>query len=239
MTEVCCALAALALLMMVALPALATSKARSQRLLCANNLSRIGIANAMWGADNNNLRPMMVPYWEGGLQTSGNVGTPPGTPPWPWGALNNQAWFHYYWLSNELITPKLLVCPSDSVKRPAVDWGHLPSGGFLHAANRGNALSYIVAHTYSESDRGLVSADRNLPYTILSTSCSYGFQGMRGITPGGAVSGWLSLGQGVLHTPEGNLLFKDGSVEQVDSFALARMFSATNWSPGTVHFLVP
>ena len=66
MTEVCCALAALALLMMVALPALATSKARSQRLLCANNLSRIGIANAIWGADNNNLRPMMVPYWEGG-----------------------------------------------------------------------------------------------------------------------------------------------------------------------------
>ena len=239
MTEVCCALAALALLLMVALPALGMSKGRSQRIVCANNLSRIGQATAMWANEHDGRRPMMVPYWEGGVQLAGNSVTPVGTPPFVFSPFVNQAWFHYYWLSNEIASCKILVCPSDPVKRPAVDWGISPQGGFLHAANRGNAVSYVVAHTYSEADRGLVSADRNLPYTSALATCAFGFQGLRGLTPGGGVFGWLSLGQGVLHTPEGNLLFKDGSVEQVDSFALARMFSATNWSPGMVHFLVP
>ena len=241
-TEVCCTLAALALLLTVTLPALGMSKGRSQRVVCANNLSRIGQATAMWANEHDNRRPMMVPYWEGGIQTSGILGTPPpGTPPFQWGPLNNQAWFHYFWLSNELVTPKVLLCPSETSpnKRPAGDWSLSSTTGLLHPNFRANSVSYVVAHSYSESDRGLVSADRNLPYTISFTSCSYGLQGLRGITPGGSVSSWLSLGQGVLHTPEGNLLFKDGSVEQVDSFALARMFSATNWSPGTVHFLVP
>ena len=61
MTEVCCALAALALLMMVALPALGMSKGRSQRIVCVNNLSRIGQANAMWASDHDGRRPMMTP----------------------------------------------------------------------------------------------------------------------------------------------------------------------------------
>jgi hypothetical protein len=239
-TEVCCALAALALLMMVALPALGMSKGRSQRIVCVNNLSRIGLANAMWGADHDNRRPMMTPYWEGGIQTSGILGTPPpGTPVWPWGALNHQAWFHYFWLSNELVTPKVLVCPSDSIKRPAIDWSTSVNRGLSDQSFRGNAVSYIVAHNYSESDRGLVSGDRNFPYTAAVGGCAYGLVAIRVVEPGGGVSGWVPPGSAGLHGLEGNLLYKDGSVEQVDSARLASLFSPTNWSLGTVHYIVP
>ena len=238
MTEVCGALAALTLLMVVMLPALAATKARSQRVLCANNLSRIGVAHAMWGADNDNRRPMMVPYWEGGVQIGGNAGSPPpGTPGWQWGALNSQAWFHYYWLSNELVSPKVLLCPSDSLRIPAKNWDSL-SGGFLHSNFRNNSLSYVVAHSYSELDRALVSADRNLPSTLLNAGCVYGLQGLREITAGGGIFGWVPY-ESFGHSLEGNLLFKDGSVEQIDSVGLAAMFSRTNWTQGTVHFLTP
>jgi hypothetical protein len=190
-TEVCCALAALALLMMVALPALGMSKGRSHRIVCVNNLSRIGLANAMWANEHEGRRPLMTPYWQGGVQTSGNISPPvptAGTPAFPWGSLNNQPWFHYFWLSNELVTPKLLVCPSERSpgKRPAVDWSASPTSGLLHPNFRGNSVSYVVGHSTSDYERGLISADRNLPVIGNNASCGYGYFGINPTSATGA-----------------------------------------------------
>lgn len=240
MTEVCCALAALALLLMVALPALGMSKGRSHRIVCVNNLSRIGQATAMWANEHDGRRPMMTPYWEGGIQTSGILGTPPpGTPSFQWGAFNNQTWFHYFWLSNELVTPKVLLCPSDTgpYKRPAGDWSVSPTTGLLHSNFRGNSVSYSVAHSTSDYERSIINSDRNLPFTTPLVSCGYGYQGLRGISPTTQLLSWA--GTPPLHYQEGNLLYNDGSVETADDVRLRVIFDAVTPSCTGLHYMVP
>ena len=235
MAEVCCALAALALLLMVTLPALGMSKGRSHRIVCVNNLSRIGLANAMWANEHDGRRPMMVPYWDGGTATAG---TPPSGngngSPW-FAPISSTAWFQYYWLSNELVTPKVLLCPSDATRRPATDWSASSAGGLLHAIFRNNSVSYVVAHSFSELERGLIGADRNLPFTLAIANCAYGYQGVKELGPTSQSLAW----SGILHYPLGNLLYNDGTVEVADDTRLRVLFDATTPTSSRVHYLVP
>src|SRR6266498_4784980 len=66
--ELVAVLAALALLVVVALPALATSGSRSKSVICANNLSRIGQAFTMWASEHGDHFPWEVsglPFTQG------------------------------------------------------------------------------------------------------------------------------------------------------------------------------
>ena len=66
---------------------------------------------------------------------NGNEGTKvmsAATPP-PWNGLQNLNWFQFSWVSNELNSPKVLVCASDKQKHAAENWGSTdPTGGFRH-----------------------------------------------------------------------------------------------------------
>src|SRR5437016_13106463 len=93
-------LASLALLTAVALPSLANTKNQSQRLTGFSNLQQIGHAYQLWGNDRGNKTPCRTDISEGGGFHSPS-------------ALRNQAWYQFAWLSNELVTPKILVCPAD------------------------------------------------------------------------------------------------------------------------------
>src|SRR5437016_13358491 len=93
-------LASLALLTAVALPSLANTKNQSQRLTCFSNLKQIGHAYQLWGNDRGNKTPCRTDISDGGT----------------YGSLNSQrnlAWFQFSWISNQLDSPKMLVCPSD------------------------------------------------------------------------------------------------------------------------------
>src|SRR5205085_8808294 len=97
----------IALLAAIFLPALAKSKARSSRLGCTNCLKQIGLAFRSWSLDNNDQFPMRVSVTNGGtmeLVASGVV--------YP----------HFQVMSNELSTPKILLCPNDEKRSYATNF---------------------------------------------------------------------------------------------------------------------
>src|SRR5262249_3860072 len=92
-------LCALGLLALLVLPALANQRPRSQRVVCANNLRRLGMAFQLWANDHNESFPQELPVADGGT----------GAHP-----LAANVWLHFSWISNELSDPKLVFCPSDT-----------------------------------------------------------------------------------------------------------------------------
>jgi competence protein ComGC len=202
-------LAVLTLLALVVLPALANTRPRSARVICANNLRQIGVALQVWGNDHDDRLPWHVEVGDGGTKLH---------------PLSGNSWFHFAWLSNELASPQLLFCPSDT-GRPAQDFTGNPATGYLHPNFANRATSYFLnAHPFGASlgNRMLVG-DRNLPM-LGSSSCSvlaavsYTWE-----CPAYPSFGWTSD----LHENEGNLLMFDGQVEQANNEQLR---AAVNFS---------
>lgn len=84
------------------------ARARSSRLNCVNNLKQIGLAFKTWSLDNSYRFPMSVSVTNGGsLEFVGS----------------GQVFPHFQVMSNELSTPKILVCPDGLLtQRPATNW---------------------------------------------------------------------------------------------------------------------
>ena len=162
---------------------------------------------------------MQVNYADGGLRDH-----PSG--------LQNNPYFQFAWISNQLVNPRILVCPSDRSKRPASNWGFAANGGFLHPNFQNLAVSYIVAHPFPENGRGVLSSDRNISGVSVVTGCAF-FEPAFSLPKDSTTASWDNS----IHAGTGNLLFNDGSVEQTDSAGLRRSASlpaATN--PG-IHFI--
>ncbi len=129
------AVSVLFLLMFV--PAISRQKDRSHRIACAGNLKQIGLSFKTFGLDHNDQFPMHVAATNGGSLES----------------LSTGAVIRYFQaLSNELSTPKILVCPADS---------RLPATNFLTLTN-GN-MSYFIGLDADDSIPAMfLTGDRNL-----------------------------------------------------------------------------
>src|SRR5712692_3742062 len=103
--ELAVVLAVLGVLAGIALPGLAVSRVRSEQVNCASNLRQVGHAAHLWANDHGDRTPWVTPESEGG--TRGSTST-----------LKQNAWFQIGWMSNELATPKILICPGDQVGAP-------------------------------------------------------------------------------------------------------------------------
>jgi type II secretory pathway pseudopilin PulG len=211
--ELAAVLAALVLLAALALPVLANNRERSQRVVCVNNLRLVGQATQEWGTDREGKVPWQILASEGGTRVV-------SSPAPPWNGLQNNAWFQWAWMSNELRTPKILACPSDTVKSPARDWSASADGGLLHPAFQNTAVSYLVnLHPFPEHEDALLSGDRNLRGASLSGNCS------AGISPVQLLPFTPSPSFGIdpsLHVEAGNFLFSDGRVEELSDRGIVR-----------------
>jgi hypothetical protein len=99
-TDVIVVIATLTVLFVLLLPALGPVLHNGrQRINCVSNLKQIGIAYRLWEGDNNGKYPMAVSVTNGGameLVATGNVAA------------------CFQMMSNELSTPKILLCPEDT-----------------------------------------------------------------------------------------------------------------------------
>src|SRR5882672_4543901 len=101
MIEFVIVVVSLSILAALLLPAFARAKARSSRIDCVNNLKQVGVAFRTWALDNGYMYPMAVALTNGGTMELVDSGV---------------VYRHFQVMSNELSTPKILVCPYDSAR---------------------------------------------------------------------------------------------------------------------------
>jgi len=195
--ELLVVIAIIAILASMLLPALAKAKARGQRIACVSNLRQLGLAFRMWSDDNESRFPWRVAVSDGGSQGL------------------TAAWQHFQIISNEIVTPKVLRCLSDSDRDRANDWTDTGSG-FLALKN--NALSYFVGTESDESRSQMhVTGDRNVMGND-GQSCQIAeINGVITTLPF-ATADWKN----VIHGNAGNMAMGDGSVQQLSVNGLRR-----------------
>ncbi|HZL79616.1 MAG TPA: hypothetical protein VFC17_12255 [Candidatus Limnocylindrales bacterium] len=176
--------AVLALLAAMLLPALAKAKTKSTSINCVNNLKQCGLAFRIWEGDNGDKLPMDVPMAKG------------GTKEFDTGA---DTFRHFQVMSNELSTPKILICPAD-IRSVADNFARL----------KNQNVSYFVGLEANDANpQRFLDGDRNL------TGASEPQNGILKLVPGGPI-GWTSA----IHNNQGNVGLADGSVQQYSSSAL-------------------
>src|SRR4051794_9298408 len=121
--ELLITLVALTALVLIALPRTVSARNSSQRMTCIDNLRRMGQAFQLWAFEHQDSVPWTLSISDGGTRPVGT--TKPGNP-----------YREFSVVSNELVAPKILVCPSDERRNvhPASDWSSSPNGGYLHAS---------------------------------------------------------------------------------------------------------
>jgi competence protein ComGC len=212
--------AVLALLTFVILPALANNQLRSARVVCANNLRQIGAAIQLWGNDHNDQPPWELAPDQGGTKLH---------------SLGVNSWLHFSWVSNELNSARILLCPSDT-GRLADDFSFSPTGGYLHPNFRNLATSYFLTHAFYGGQFVLLAGDRNLG-SDGATSCSRFPRVTRlNLQPLSAALSWDTN----LHNRAGNVVRLDGSVNQYSNDGLRAAVNAQPISDrGDLHILKP
>jgi competence protein ComGC len=189
--------AAVSLLLAVVLPALANDRIRSSRVICANNLRQIGMAMQLWGNDHDDQPPWEIAMPDGGTKLH---------------PLGVNVWLHFSWISNELRSARVLLCPSDS-GRQAEDFSFGP-GGYLTAPYRNNATSYFLTHAFDGGQFVMFAGDRNFQTPNGVGTCSR--------FPTVALASLLNLRgwDTNLHNQAGNIVRLDGRVNQYSNTEL-------------------
>jgi type II secretory pathway pseudopilin PulG len=168
----------LALLAAMLLPALSGAKGKSMRIQCVNNLKQCGLAFRIWEGDNGDQYPMDVPMARGGTK---EYDTGAGT------------FRHFQVMSNELSTPRILICPADT-RTAALH--------FISLKNQ-NVSYFVGLDANEENPQRFLDGDRNV------TGGTAPENGILKLVPGGTAV-WTTA----IHNKNGNLGLADGSVQQ-------------------------
>ncbi|HWY29106.1 MAG TPA: prepilin-type N-terminal cleavage/methylation domain-containing protein [Candidatus Acidoferrum sp.] len=245
--ELLVVIAIIAILAAMLLPALAAAKRKAQRISCVNNIKEDSLAFRIWEGDNGDKYPQAVSTSQGGAseQVVHNGTT---VPSYTWGVANV-----FCVMSNELSTPKILNCPSDSrnvsVTVPATNFNEIIFGNpALASAATVQTISYFVSGDASEANpQMLLLGDYNIGTTTTTVAASTNFAGGgyytpgqtggNGATPNGGIWGWTANSG---HLKVGNVGITDGSVQQLSISGLqTALINSTNGSTPPFGFNFP
>ena len=206
--ELLCVIAIITLLAALLLPAVSQVKARARRLQCLNHLHEVGAAFVNFAGDHNGHFPMAVPGRDGGSLELAQSGY----------HIQGDFYFsfrHFQAASNQLVTPKLLVCAADT---------RLPATTFATLSNA-NLSYFIGVNAAFERPTSILAGDRNLtndyatPATLIRLGHNYALR-------------WTAE----MHRFQGNLLFSDGHVEEKNTPALV---PAASQAPAIAYLALP
>ena len=159
---------------------------------CITNLKQVGLAARMWSNDNSDQFPWQVSTNRGGTMEF---------------AASSEVFRHFAVMSNELSSPRILICPADRER--------LRANTFFPALANSNVSYFVGLEANETRPQSILTGDRNI---------------MGGVTNGALLSfrsndvpQWASS----IHTNQGNIALGDGSVQQLTDQTLARQFQTT------------
>jgi prepilin-type processing-associated H-X9-DG protein len=183
--EVLVVIALLLLLVILFFPHRADRKSRAPRIECVSNLKQVNLSLRVWESDNNNQYPMAISMTNGGAMELAAAGNVAGI---------------FQVMSNELITPKILVCPADKEHIPAMDFGNSFNNSYL---------SYFINP----------DANAVYPQMIMTGDDNFATNGVS-LKPGVVELSSQFLWTNQRHINVGNIGYADGSVAEVSDNGL-------------------
>lgn len=173
------------------LPALARTRAKANRISCLNNLKQIGAASHLFANEHGDKFPVQVSTNQGGaLEYNRSAAS--------LAHLFVYSFRNFQVMSNELGTPRILVCRSD--RRPAAT---------NFATLSDSTVSYFTG----------LNADPGMPNSVLAGDWNLTNSVSRLAT---AVTESNFTWTKQVHEQRGNVLFADGRVELLKSFSVSK-----------------
>jgi prepilin-type processing-associated H-X9-DG protein len=176
------------ILFAVFMPPVSRHPIRSKQIFCCNSLKEVSLAFRIFANDHADRFPVVVSTNDGGSREFLDV--------------PNSVFRHFQVMSNELSTPKILVCPADE---------RMIAPNFTGLGN--SNISYFLSLDAQDSfPRAMLAGDRNL----MASGIPVG-SGLLELTTNMTVDWTAQIHRGV-----GNAAFGDGSVEQLTGAQLQR-----------------
>lgn len=178
-------------LFLALVPCLFKSRSKAVQIDCVNNLKQVALSFRMWGGDNGDVYPMA-------FKTNDFNG--------PTYANSRQMFIYFQVMSNELNTPKVLVCPSDKRRSAAVNFA---------SDFDASKVSYFVGLDSDETrPQSLLAGDRNLTNGLAPRN------GVLEITANNPI-GWTKD----IHQFSGDVALGDGSVQKLTLTAVRSLIT--------------
>ena len=198
MVEVLAIITVVVVLGWLLMPRMTNCGASATRIKCVNNLKNIGLAFRIFATDNDDMFPAEVMVSNGVERLSIDIAS------------------LYGFISNELSTPKILLCPEDKKKKEAASF----------ATFSAKNISYFASlSAKGTTPTAFLAGDRNL--TTNGIPVSPGLLTLRT----NVVIRWTEE----LHKGQGNVVMGDGSVQQMSS---SRLKSAVKEQDFGTNYLV-